>query len=318
MKILITGISGFVGRHLTAQILREGHHEIIGVVQEPRDAESLAPAAGSLEFRAADVSEYDDIGSVVRQTKPEIVFHLAAIAFSPAALESAQNTFRTNIGGTANVLESVRSLETRPRVVVVSSGTVYGDAGDATRPHTEDSPLQPLDPYAASKASADLLAQAYRRTFDLNVVIARPFNQTGPGQPPQYVCASIAKQLAEFSRSGGKPTLHLGNIDVERDFSDVRDVVRALWILGKGASNHSVYNVCSETTTSLRTIINMFHHISGISPELVTDKGKIRSQDLKVLAGSAARLREETGWIPAYDLQTTLSDLYKSFQTTKE
>ncbi len=309
MKILITGIAGFAGSHLTDYILATQHSELSGIVRDSRDCKNIADHASSIRLHEGDITNLDFLLKTVGDLKPDIIFHLAAQAHIPSGQTLASETFKVNTLGTVNLLESVKLKSPDSKVLIVSSGAIYGEVFDERRLPTEQSPFHPQDLYTAGKAACDHIAQAYKRSFDLNVFIARPFNHTGPRQDPSYVCSSIAKQFAEIKKKTRPTRLRLGNVDARRDFSDVRDVVRAYWLITQ-QSQHSIFNVCSGTIVSIRQIIGMLEEISGIDVELETDKNHLRKSDINLIAGNCDLLKSATSWRPKFSMTQTLTDLY--------
>ncbi len=230
MRFFVTGISGFAGRHLAAHLLELGH-AVGGVARQDGALESLRhPAGGRLSAAAVDACDIRDrvrLREALGRARPDGVFHLAAVAFVPKTIERPELAYEVNFLGTVELLAAVREIAPRARVVLVTTGEIYG-AVDPARdlPILETQPLRPLSPYSVSKAAADLAGFEAFWSESLDVVRARPFNHTGPGQLPEFVCSEFARALVAAETGSGPSTLRVGNLDVERDFSDVRDVVR--------------------------------------------------------------------------------------------
>lgn len=248
------------------------------------------------------------------EIQPERVIHLAGQAYVPAAMEDPVGTFRVNILGGVAVLEAVRKMGRSgkgPTVLVVSTGEVYGRVQPPTRqPITEDTPLNPNNPYAASKAGIDLIAQQYGIHFGVNVIVVRPFNHAGPRQSPVFVCSDFGRQFAEIALGKRAPQMSVGNIDAQRDFTDVRDVVRAYWLLFERRTDDVVFNVCSGKSRVIREIIFNFEQIIDRKVEVVSEEKRIRSYDVPVVVGSYDRLRRATGWVPEIPFEQTLRDVF--------
>jgi GDP-4-dehydro-6-deoxy-D-mannose reductase len=254
-----------------------------------------------------------DVERLIRSARPEKIYHLAGQAFVPKSFSQPLETFQANVTGALNVLEAVRQLtaakELSPSVLIVSSAEVYGAVTEQDLPVSEQLPLRPANPYAASKACADLIAQQYASAFGLNVVIARPFNHLGPGQSDAFVGSAFAKQFAEMALGTRERRLHTGNLAPERDFTDVRDVVRAYALLMESPDRRGVYNICSGNPVSIQHIVDLLSGICGFSVEVVPDESRKRANEVPRISGTAAKLNSAAGWKPEIPLHKTLTDL---------
>jgi GDP-4-dehydro-6-deoxy-D-mannose reductase len=248
------------------------------------------------------------------------VIHLAGQAFVPTSVQDPVGTADTNIFGGIHVLEAARAVRDREGVdaslLIVSSGEVYGAVTPENQPVTESHPLRPANPYAASKAALELIAQAFRMTYGMRVVIARPFNHAGPRQSPSFVTSDFARRFAEFSLGLRQPVLDVGNIHVKRDFTDVRDVVRAYWaMMSLDRDAEPVYNICSGVARAIDEVISILSEITGIEVRIQTNQQKVRMYDVPVLLGCNERLKRATGWSPRVAFRDTLRDVYKYWRT---
>jgi GDP-4-dehydro-6-deoxy-D-mannose reductase len=281
--VFVTGGTGFAGRHLLDLLP--------GAVAPSRDElELLDPGA----VRAA-----------VRDAAPSMVFHLAALASVGRSWEAPAETLTENVAMTANLLEAVRREAPEAAVVLVSSGEVYGPP--STLPVDEDAPLRPQNPYAVSKAACDLLAGQYADAAGLRVVRMRPLNHAGPGQSDDYVVGTLTRQVAEAEAAGrDEAVLRTGNPDSARDFTDVRDVVRAY----VAAAEHgpAVFNVASGRAVSVRELIELVRAAARVPVRHEVDQARVRSHDVPEVRGSAERLRSVTGWEPEIPLERTVAD----------
>jgi GDP-4-dehydro-6-deoxy-D-mannose reductase len=318
MRVFVTGIDGFVGSHMAELLASLTGVDLYGTIQTREPGPNLAGVNGRLRLRQADILNAGRIEELFHDIRPERVVHLAGQAFVPTAVADPVGTIQTNIAGSLSVIEAARKLRDREgidvQVLVISSSEVYGRVAPDQLPITETVPLNPGNPYASSKASIDLIAQTYRKTYDLPVIVARPFNHVGPRQAPSFVCSEFGRKFAEFSAGSAKPQLRLGNLEARRDFTDVRDVVRAYWAILEHPGEHAVYNVCSGTAVSIREVITLYEDITGIAVDVAIEQAKVRPYDVPVLLGSAARLREATGWIPTHTLRETLTDVFQYWQ----
>jgi len=320
MRVLITGIDGFVGSHMVDYLLALKGVEVCGTTITRDPGVNLRATASQLRLVQADIRETHEVEQAFSHLLPDRVIHLAAQPFVPASLEDPAGTLRTNLSGTLSVLEAVRTLRDagrgNPSLIVVSSSEVYGSAGAGGVAMGEETLLAPANPYAASKAGADLVAQAYRTAYELDVTVVRPFNHAGPRQNPSFVCSSVGRQLAEISLGIRPPLLVVGNTEARRDFTDVRDVVRAYWTLFGRTGEHSVFNVCSGEAHAIGEIIALYQDIAGLAVEVVVDPARLRHRDAPLLVGSYTRLHSATGWRPTVSFTDTLRDVFQYWRTT--
>lgn len=313
MRVLVTGIDGFVGSHLAEFLLAAPGVEVHGTTLDPENIPNISHIQRSLHLHRADILDRDRLISLITEINPERIFHLAGQAFVPSSLADPAATFQTNIMGGVNVLEAARLLAVRtkagPRVLAVSTGEVYGQVDRL--PITEESPLAPNNPYAASKASLDMIAQQYRVSFGLPVVVVRPFNHAGPRQSPLFVCSDFGKQFAEIANRKRPPQLHAGNLRAQRDFTDVRDVVKAYALLLEKNPSDFVFNVCSGTPLTIDDLLSMFQDITGLSVSIVSEEQRMRSYDVPRVTASLDRLKKATGWTPSIPIRQTLRDVFE-------
>ncbi len=313
MRFFITGISGFAGSHL-ACLLLDGGHVVAGMAREARSlavlhrryGERFPPGAVAL----CDVRDRAALRAALERAEPDGVYHLAALSFVPTTFERPELAYEVNFLGAVELLAAVRDVAPRARVVVVTSGEVYGwieSAGEL--PLVERQPLRPLSPYSVAKAAADLAAFQFFWSHSLDVVRARPFNHTGPGQAPVFVCSEFARALAAAEFGSGPKRLRVGNLEVERDFSDVRDVVRGyLSLFEKGVAGEA-YNIGSGRATRVRTVLDELRGRCRVPVEVDVDPGKLRPRELDRVVGSIEKIGRDTGWRPEIPLRQTLGDL---------
>ena len=257
---------------------------------------------------AVDLMDAEATAAAVREAAPDVVYHLAAQASVPEAWEHPGGTLGVNVATTLHVLEAVHAHAPGARVVAVGSGEVYGPP--SSLPVDEDAPLRPQNPYAVSKASADLLAAMYADARGLDVVRVRAFNHAGPGQSDEYVVATLARQAAEELAASGDGAIRVvtGNPAPRRDFTDVRDVARAYRGLGAGDAPPGAYNVCSGSSVSVAELIEALGRGLGREIEHSVDPERVREHEVMDVRGDPTRLREATGWAPEIPLETTLAD----------
>jgi GDP-4-dehydro-6-deoxy-D-mannose reductase len=306
MRVLVTGVSGFVGPVVARALVAAGH-VVHGVARHPPDAGRLAGAP--VAFHARDIREPGALGAVVRDVRPDAVVHLAAVAEPAAAEGDPTVAYAVNLGGSLALLAAVRTHAPRARVLVVSTSTVYGAVDPDACPLGEDTPMRPLTVYAASKAAAELAALQWQRAYALDVVVARPFNHTGPGQRTAYLCPALAAQVASIEAGRQPAVLAVGNLDPVRDVLDVRDVAAGyLALLAHGRAG-TVYNLCSGTGVRVGEIVAVLRGLSRVPLDVRVDPGRRRSHDVPRVVGSRALVTAHTGWTPVIPLRDTLVGL---------
>lgn len=293
MRAFVTGASGFVGSHLIAHLRQQGD-EIISPGTDPTVPEI------DITDRAAT---HDGVGAAA----PDVVYHLAAQADVASSWKDPVRTLRVNVEGTLNVLDAAR-LAGASRVLVVTSADVYGRVDEADLPLDETTPLRPVSPYAASKAAAEMMCIQAGLGHGFDVVRARAFNHLGPGQSDRFVASALASRIVANERSGGT-VVRVGNLAARRDFTDVRDVVRAYRLLMVSGRAGEAYHVCSGVDRPVRELAQGLVDRATSPMELETDPGLLRPVDLAVLRGDPAKIRAATGWQPEIGLETTLTDL---------
>jgi GDP-4-dehydro-6-deoxy-D-mannose reductase len=314
MRVLVTGIEGFVGSHAAEFLLGIPGVEVHGTVFDLARCENIAHLRSSLHLHQTDILDAERVNELVSDVRPARILHLAGQAYVPNSLTDPVGTFRVNILGGVHILQAAAKLRQQqredPAVMIVSTGEVYGRVAAERQPITEEVPIGPNNPYAASKASIDLIAQQYSESFGLKVTVVRPFNHVGPRQSPIFVCSDFGKQFAEIAFGHRKPEMLVGNLEARRDFTDVRDVVGAYWMLFERATQDVVFNVCSGHPVQIREILGMYEELSGVNVNIVQQQERLRSYDVPIVVGSYDRLRRATGWTPAVPLRKTLEDVF--------
>lgn len=304
MRILITGAMGFAGSHLTDQCLSEGG-EVHGTCVA---TEMRLPERPGLTRHVADLRDAEAVRAVVATVRPHQVFHLAAQASVAAAWADPATTLTDNLVMTLRVLEAVRLEAPEARVLVVGSSEEYGSVAAADSPVREEHPLRPVDPYGVSKAACDLLGQQYFLAFNTQVLRVRPFNHVGPRQRRGFVLPDFAFQVAAIEHGHLPPTLKVGNLDSGRDFTDVRDVVRAYRLVLEHGVPGAVYNICSGTAVPISAMLDFLLAASTVPIDVARDPARDRPVDRPPTLGSYAALRAATGWQPEIALATSVAD----------
>jgi GDP-4-dehydro-6-deoxy-D-mannose reductase len=298
VKILLTGASGFVGKYARALIpgcypLTEGSKHV-------------------------DLRNAGKVEAVVCSTKPEAVIHLAAQSSVADSFRHSRDTFEINFLGTLNLLEALRRSRFNGRFLFVGSGDVYGLVPDRDLPVIEDYPLRPRNPYAVSKVAAEALCYQWSQAEDFEIVMARPFNHCGPGQSDRFVIGNLSKQVRNIRLSLHPPVVCLGDIDVSRDFTDVRDVVRAYHILLLRGQNGQIYNVCSGKQYCIRELVVLMLSIAGVEAQIENDKERFRVSEQRNMCGSNMKLNRETGWQPTIPMVQSLTDVLNEGEIANE
>jgi GDP-4-dehydro-6-deoxy-D-mannose reductase len=307
LRALITGAGGFVGGHLCAYLLAHTDWELMGTVYpHPVDAQPQEPR---LRLRHADLRDPEGVQALVGEVQPDCVFHLAAQSFVPASFADPWDTLQNNIRAQLNLLEAVRRSGRDVRVLVIGSNEEYGAPRPEELPQTEESPLRPNNPYAVSKVAQDFLGLQYYLAYGLPVVRVRPFNHTGPGQAPRFVVPAFASQIARIEAGRQEPVMKVGNLEAARDFTDVRDVVRAYHLAVSQGEPGEVYNLASGRPQSVRGLLEMLLSHSHVEIRVERDPSRYRPVDVPAVYGSAAKFRQRTGWEPQIPFEQTLRDI---------
>ena len=293
---LVTGAEGFVGRHLVEHLTDAGD-QVIGVDR----------IDGGI-----DITDADAVSRLVAEVDPTVIYHLAGWADVGGSWKAPVEAFRANAEGTLNVLSAATETGVQ-RVLAVSSADVYGIVTPAELPLTEDSPLRPASPYAASKVAADYLGLQAWLGRQLPVLRVRAFNHLGPGQTDKFVAPALASRIARAERDGGE-VITVGDLSPRRDFTDVRDVVRAYRLLMERGDPGEVYNVCSGTDLAVQDLADQLLAQATVPLRFETDESLLRPVDLPVLRGSHDRLSAATGWEPEIPMAQTLADLLEDWR----
>lgn len=291
MRALVTGGSGFVGRWLVAHLEEQGD-QVTSVDHE------------------VDVTDLEAVRRAVTQASPDVVYHLAALANVGTSWADPAQVMRVNAIGTLNVAEASRRCDPMPSVLLPSSAEVYGAVSPERQPVSEDFPLAPVTPYAASKVAAEFVGLQAHLAHGLRVIRVRPFNHVGPGQSTGFVVAALAARIVEAQRTGAR-SIPVGNLSARRDLTDVRDVVRAYRQLIEKADPAVVYNVCSGSDVAIEEVAQRLKRLAGAELELFTDPELVRPVDVPVMRGDPGRIRSVTGWSPEIDLEVTLRDVLR-------
>jgi GDP-4-dehydro-6-deoxy-D-mannose reductase len=305
MRIFVTGATGFAGSHLVDHLLASGH-QIFALVHSASSLREL-PEHDRMTAITGDLLDLESLKRVVIQAQPEVIYHLAGQAYPARSWQDPAFTLAVNAGGTANLLEAAVHVG-RPRVVVVTSADIYGLVQPEDLPLTEQSLPRPRHPYGVSKLAAGQLVALYWQRYQLPAIEARPFNHIGPRQAPGFVVPDFASQLAAIKLGQRPPIMQVGNLDAQRDFTDVRDVVRAYVDLAQKGQPGEAYLICSGQPVAIHYLLTTLAELANTRVELEYDPARLRPSDIPCLYGSYARIQQHTNWQPRIHLRQSLAD----------
>ena len=312
MRILITGITGFVGSHLAEYILNEHPgNEVCGIKRWRSPRNHISEIEQRITLYDGDLNDLSSLITILNQVKPEIIFHLAAQSFVSSSYTAPADTINTNVVGTANLLEAIRITKNDPVIHVCSSSEVYGQVDKSQVPINESTHLNPVSPYAVSKVGEDMLAYMYHQAYKLKTVRSRMFTHSGPRRGEVFVDSFFALQLAKIEQGKQKPVLKTGNLDSVRTFCDVRDTVKAYWLLVNKCAPGEVYNIGGNRTMTIRDMLDLLLSMSSIKDEIKveTDPKLMRPADVTLQIPDCSEFTKVTGWEPSIPYEQTLNDM---------
>lgn len=306
MRVLITGASGFVGYHI-ATYLQSTQPNIIlhGTVLDSN--QQLSPAyAHRYEI---DLRDTEQVLNMLATSQPDAIYHLAAQAFVPRSFEDPWETLENNIRSQLNVIEGCLKLGIQPRILVISSAEVYGEVSTNQMPMDENTPLRPTNPYSVSKVTQDMMGLQYYLSHQLPIMRARAFNHIGPGQSTRFVAPSFANQIALIEANQQEPFIYVGNLEAKRDFTDVRDIVRAYALIIEKGTPGQAYNVASGKAYSIQYLLDTLLTYSEIDIDIRIDEKRLRPVDVPEIRGDISKLNQDTDWQPIITFEETLKDV---------
>ncbi|MGH7335719.1 MAG: GDP-mannose 4,6-dehydratase [Candidatus Rokuibacteriota bacterium] len=309
MRVLITGITGFVGSHFAEHAL-EQRVEVYGSYRWRSKTENIDHLGAKIHLVECDLRDVSSVQHVLEAAQPDAIIHLAAQSFVGSSWQAPAETLITNIGAQVNLLEAIRQRAKKPRFLVVGSSEEYGAVYESELPITEDNPLRPLSPYAVSKVAQDLLGYQYFKSYGLPIVRTRAFNHEGPRRGDVFVTSNFARQIAEIEAGLREPVIHVGNLKTKRDYTDVRDIVHGYWLLLERGEPGEVYNLCSGSAWEIGEVLEFLLGETRVRPIAVReDPARLRPSDVPVLLGDARRIQRAVGWQPARPFTQTLRDV---------
>lgn len=311
MRIFVTGATGFAGSHLVDLLLDEGH-EIFALVHRSSGHQPL-PSHKNIQILTGDLLDLEGIVSVVKTCMPDAILHLAGQASPSQSWQDPAKTFAINTGGTANILETAL-VAGKPRTVIITSAEIYGRMAAEMLPITEEVVPDPGHPYGISKWAAGRLVKLYHSRYGLPVMEARPFNHIGPRQAKGFVVPDFASQLAAIKIGSQDPVIAVGNLSVERDFTDVRDVVKAYRLMVEFGQPGESYLICSGRPVPIRQLLDMLIEIAEVDVRIEKDSKLIRRSEIPRIFGSYTKLEKDTGWRPQIGLEQSLADTFLEWE----
>jgi GDP-4-dehydro-6-deoxy-D-mannose reductase len=310
MRVLITGITGFAGSHLAEYALSlEEDIEIIGIYRWRSRTENIDHLAGQITMCECDLRDASSVKKLIAEKQPDRIFHLAAQSYVPASWDAPTETLTTNILGQLHIFEALRETSCSARVQIAGSSEEYGMVYPDETPITEDNPLRPLSPYAVSKVAQDTLAYQYFMSYGTPVIRTRGFNHTGPRRGEVFVTSNFALQIARIEAGKQEPVIKVGNLEAQRDFTDVRDTVRAYWLAIERGEPGEVYNVASGKAWRISEVLDLLLSHSSVEIRVEEDPDRLRPSDVPLLLGDSSRLQKATGWQPEIPFEQTTRDL---------
>jgi len=308
-KVLITGIAGFAGSHLAELLLQKGSYEVYGLCRPRSKTDNIESVKSKLHLEDADLLDSHSLYTTIARIKPDYIFHLAAQSFVPTSWVSPSVTLEVNVVGTANLFEAVRQVGIDPVIQIACSSEEYGLVYPKELPIKEVNPLRPQSPYAVSKLAMDYLGYQYYCSYKVRIVRTRGFNHTGPRRGETFVTSNFAKQIATIEKGKQEPVIRVGNLDAQRDWTDVRDVVRGYLLSAEKCDPGEVYNICSGRAVRVGDMLDLLLSFSKAKVKVQEDSSRMRPSDVPILVGDNSKFITKTGWKPEIQFKKTMEDL---------
>lgn len=307
-KALITGISGFVGSHMAEYLLGK-NIEVMGTIRHRSRMDHIKHLLQDIRLVECELRDPFSVENLIKETRPELIFHLAAQSFVPTSWNSPLDTIHNNIAGQVNILEAVRWYNPDCKIQIACSSEQYGHVEPHEVPIKETNPLRPLSPYAVSKVAQEQLGYQYHKSYGLHIVPTRTFNHTGPRRGENFVTSNFSKQIANIEKGKQPPILYVGNLQAKRDFTDVRDVVRAYWLALEKGDPGETYNIASGKCWTIEEMLRLLLSFSNVRIEVRQDPSRLRPSDVEILLGDYQKFHRKTGWKPEIPFEKTMEDL---------
>ncbi len=309
IKCLITGITGFAGSHLAEYLLSLENYAVHGTIRWRSRTENIEHIRNKIQLYDCDLRDAYSVKQLIDTLKPDRIYHLAAQSFVPMSWAAPAETFITNVIGQLNIFEAVRANACNCRIQIAGSSEEYGLVLPNEVPIKETNPLRPLSPYAVSKVTQDLMGYQYHQSYKLFIVRTRGFNHEGPRRGEVFVTSNFARQIAEMEKGKRPPILEVGNLQAVRDFTDVRDTVRAYYLILEKGIPGEVYNVATGKGYKIAQVVEILRRCAKVNFEIKEDPKRMRPSDVELLIGDPSKLKQATGWEPQIPFEKTLEDL---------
>ncbi len=307
-RALITGISGFVGSHLAEFLLNKGM-EVHGTIRWRSKLDNIIHIKDKLKLVDADMRDGYSLLRAIEESSPDYIFHLASQSFVPMSWRAPADTMETNAVGAIHLFEAIRQSNCDPVIQIAGSSEEYGMAYPDETPIKETNPLRPLSPYGVSKVTADMLGCQYHRSYGLKIIVTRAFNHTGPRRGDVFVTSNFSKQIVEIEKGVKEAVMYVGNLNAKRDFSDVRDIVRAYWLAVTKCGYGEVYNICSEKARTIQSVLDLLLGMTDKEIGIKQDPTRMRPSDVEILQGDCSKFRAKTRWKAEIPFEKTMEDL---------
>lgn len=309
-RALITGITGFVGSHMAEYLLAtQPQIQVFGTARWRSRRDNIGAFSDRVQIIECDLNDGTSVRRMIEDTRPTYIFHLAAQSFVPTSWHAPVDTLTTNINSQLNLFEAVRQIGIEPRIQIAGSSEEYGKVLPDEVPIRETNPLRPLSPYAVSKVAQDMMGWQYFACYGMQVVRTRAFNHSGPRRGDVFVESNFARQVAEIERGLIPPVLKVGNLEARRDFTDVRDIVRAYWLAVTKAEPGEVYNIAYGKSWAIQEVLDMLLAQATVPIRVEQDPSRLRPSDVLILEGDASKFRARTGWEPTIPFERCLRDI---------
>lgn len=309
MKALVTGVTGFAGSYLAQHLLSTNKYEVSGTYLADDSLGCVSEIRDKMNLVKADLSQEKSVFDIIRDVSPSVIFHLAALTSPADSFKNPTATLNNNISLQVNLLEAVRKYNlSETKILIISSADIYGLVAKENLPIDEETPLMPTNPYSVSKIAQDFLGLSYFLSYKLKVIRVRPFNHIGPGQSPNFAVSSFAKQIAEIEKGKKDPYLLVGNLEAKRDFTDVRDMVKAYVLAVEKGKDGEVYNIGSGVSHKMSEVLNKLISMSSSEIEIRKDSALLRPGDNPELTCDSGKFNKITDWRPQISLEKTLKD----------
>ena len=314
-RVLVTGVTGFAGSHLVDFLLERGDCELFGIQRWRSRTENIEHFASRITLLECDLRDATNTFEIIAKVKPDWIFHLAAQSFVPTSWVAPTESLTTNVLAQVNIFEAVRRLGLKTRIQLACSSEEYGMVYPDEVPIKETNPLRPLSPYAVSKVAQDMLGYQYWMSWKVDSVRTRGFNHEGPRRGPVFVASDFAKQIADIEKGKKAPVLHVGNLEAKRDFTDVRDMVRAYVLALEKCEPGEVYNICSGKAWTIQALLDHLLGLTKVKIEVKEDPARLRPSDVPILLGDNSKFVKATGWQPTIPFEQTLADMLEYWRT---